>query len=175
MSSTPTVTDSSVLIRPAAEDEFQRVAELTVAAYIDGGHLAADDFYVQHLKQVADRAKHARVLVAEVDSQVAGAVTVTESDGAYAEVSRPGELEFRMLAVAPEFQGRGVARTLVQHILAEAESRPEIHGVALCSVTSMKLAHALYRSEGFIADPTRDFILDVPEKTDRFPFFCRKV
>ena len=80
-----------------------------------------------------------------------------------------------MLAVTPEAQGRGIARALVRHIVAEAASRPEIRAVALCSLKSMTAAHALYESEGFIRDPDRDFALDIPAKRATFPFFIREV
>lgn len=170
-----TTTAGALLIRQAHPEDYQRIAELTISAYVDGGHMQPEDSYVQHLSQVAERAKHARLLVAEADDQVAGSATVTDHDGLYAEVSRPGEMEFRMLAVAPQFQGRGIARALVRHIVAEASARPEISGVALCSLRSMTAAHALYESEGFIRHPDRDFVLNLPGKTASFPFFLREV
>lgn len=170
-----TTTSGTVLIRTAHPEEYQRVGDLTVAAYVDGGHLRTEDFYVQHLMRVSERAENARLLVAELDGRVAGTATVTDHDGPFAEVSRPGELEFRMLAVAPEVQGRGVARALVRHIVAEAADRPEIRAVSLCSLRSMTAAHALYESEGFIRVPDRDFVLDIPAKRDTFPFFIREV
>ncbi|WP_150462135.1 GNAT family N-acetyltransferase [Nesterenkonia ebinurensis] len=175
MSTTPPPAISTALIRIAEPADYQRIGELTVAAYVNGGHMRASDNYVQHLTEVAERAEQARLLVAEVDGVVAGSATVTDYDGAFAEVSLPGEIEFRMLAVAPEFQGRGVARTLVRHIVAQAQSRPQIHGVALCSLRSMTAAHTLYESEGFIRDLRRDFVLNIPHKQATFPFFRREV
>lgn len=134
-----------------------------------------EDSYVQHLAEVTERAEQARILVVEVDGAVAASATLTDYDQPFAEVARPGELEFRMLSVAPEFQGRGIARVLVRHIVAEAASRPEITGIALCSLKSMTAAHALYESEGFIRDPDRDFVLNVPDMHATFPFFGREV
>lgn len=174
-SSMTTTTYSPALMRLAGPEDYTRIGELTVAAYVEGGHLRADDSYVQHLREVAERAEQARVLVAEIDGAVAGSATLTDYDQPFAEVARPGEMEFRMLSVAPEFQGRGVARLMVRHIIAEATARPEITGIALCSLTSMTAAHALYESEGFIRNPDRDFVLNVPEKHATFPFFGREV
>lgn len=164
---------SEVRIRTAQRGDYERIGELTAAAYIEGGHMRPQDRYMEHLHNVADRAERATLLVAEVDGQVAGSVTVTDYQGPYAEVARPGELEFRMLAVAPEYQGRGIARQLVRHIVSEAESRPDIRGITLCSLASMTRAHELYRSEGFVADPGRDFVLMTSEVSARFPFFSR--
>lgn len=170
-----TTTRSTTLVREAHPGDYARIGQLTVASYVDGGHLDAQDLYVHHLSEVAERAQQARVLVAEVDGAVAGSVTVTEYDQPFAEVSRPGEMEFRMLAVAPQHQGRGIARMLVRHIVAEAVSRPEVKAVSLCSLTSMTAAHALYASEGFVRDPDRDFVLQIPGKHATFPFFRREV
>ncbi|TLP78849.1 GNAT family N-acetyltransferase [Nesterenkonia sphaerica] len=170
-----TTTSATVVIRPAHPGEFAQVGELTAAAYVQGGHLQREDSYVQELTRVAERAQSSTVLVAHAEGQLVGTVTVTEAEGPFAEVSRPGELEFRMLAVAPEAQGRGVARALVRHIVAEAAARPEIRAVCLCSLKSMTAAHALYESEGFIREPRRDFVLDIPEKRATFPFFIRSV
>ncbi|GAA1146272.1 GNAT family N-acetyltransferase [Nesterenkonia lutea] len=166
-----------LLIREAARADWDRIAELTVSAYVDGGFLTPEDSYVSHLADVATRASGSRLLVAEVPAgsgtDIAASVAVTDAGGPMAEVARAGEMEFRMLAVAPEHQGRGIARRMVRHIIAEAESRPEIHGLTLCSLTSMTTAHALYRSEGFCEVPERDFWLEA--KDARFPFFLRRV
>lgn len=169
------MSSAAVHVREAGPGDYQRIADLTVAAYVHGGHMRVGDGYVQHLRHVADRAERAQLLVAEVDGAVAGSVTVTDYDGDYAEVARPGEMEFRMLATAPEHQGVGAARHLVRHVVAAAEARDEISAVALCSLTSMTAAHRLYGSEGFTADPSRDFVLITPETTGRFPFFSREV
>ncbi|MCH8562723.1 GNAT family N-acetyltransferase [Nesterenkonia sp. YGD6] len=174
----PAQTDSTQMrIRAATHADWDRIAELTVAAYVDGGFLTAGDSYVSHLSDVETRARSSQVLVAEVPTDdgaaVAAAVAVTDAGGPMAEVARDGEMEFRMLAVAPEHQGRGIARAMVRHIIGLAESRPEIQALTLCSLTSMTTAHALYRSEGFRPMPERDFFL--PEKSARFPFFLREV
>ncbi|MCT1607693.1 GNAT family N-acetyltransferase [Nesterenkonia massiliensis] len=163
------------LIRPAVPADYERIGELTVTAYVDGGFLSPEDSYVVQLRDAASRAQGAQLLVAEVDGEVAASVAITDYGGSYAEVSEPGELEFRMLAVAPDYQGRGIARQMVRRIIALAQAREDIHAVTLCSLTSMTAAHALYRSEGFVEVPERDFILDLPEKKARFPFFIRKV
>ena len=101
-----------MLIRLATPDDFARVGELTVAAYAphtDG----PTDFYIERLRDVASRAQEAEVWVAEIDGQVAGAVTRTPLGSPWREIARDDEAEFRMLAVDPDFQGRGVARSLV--------------------------------------------------------------
>ncbi|MDR5711868.1 GNAT family N-acetyltransferase [Nesterenkonia flava] len=171
----PTV-PAHVNIRTARPEEYERIGQLTAAAYVQGGHLPASDPYMLELADTAARAELTTVLVAVLpDGSVAASATLTEYGAALAEVARPGEMEFRMLAVAPEHQGKGIARMLVRHIISIAEAREDISGIAICSLRSMTSAHALYRSEGFVTDPARDFHLQLPGKTMSFPFFLRKV
>ncbi len=160
-------------IRAAQRSDWDRIAELTVQAYVGGGFLEAGDEYVGHLADVPRRAAEAHVLVAEVNGAVAASVAVTEAGSAMAEVARAGEIEFRMLAVAPEFQGLGIARRIVWHILAIAQQQENVHAVTLCSLPAMTTAHALYRSEGFVEDPSRDLYLEHLQKS--FPFFIRRL
>lgn len=174
----PEAVRAEPVIREARREDWERVAELTVSAYVSGGFLTSGDDYIAQLADVGPRATQATVLVAEVEDEtggpvVAASVSITEAGKLLAEVSRPGEMEFRMLAVHPDFQGRGIARRLVRHILAMAESRPDIDAVALCSLKAMTDAHALYRSEGFVEVPERDFRLE--ESGASFPFFIRTI
>ncbi len=162
---------ASPAIRHAVRSDWDRIAELTVQAYVDGGFLEAGDEYIGHLADVPHRAAESQLLVAEVDGAVAASVAVTEAGSPMAEVARAGEIEFRMLAVAPEFQGRGIARSIVRHILSAAEQQEDVRAVTLCSLTTMTTAHALYRSEGFVEDPARDLYLEHIQKS--FPFFIR--
>lgn len=168
---------ATALIREVEPADYARVAELTAAAYVVGEHMAPDDSYMGSVRDVASRAQAATVLVAEVEGVVAASAAVTDHDGPYAELSRPGEIEFRFLAVDPAYQGRGLARLLVRHIVALAQARPGIDAVTLCSLDSMTAAHALYRSEGFTTDPDRDLVITLEQhgKDGRFPFFIRKV
>lgn len=162
-------------IRAAQPADHQSIADLTVAAYLNGGHLTPDDAYLGQLREVAARGEGAELVVAEVEGAIAGSVTITEHTGPYAEVSRTGEMEFRMLAVSPQFQGAGIARQLLRHVVDTAVQRPGISAVTLCSLASMTAAHQLYRSEGFTEEPHRDFVLAVEGKHARFPFFIRRL
>ncbi|MGQ7786765.1 GNAT family N-acetyltransferase [Nesterenkonia sp. K-15-9-6] len=164
------------VIRPARPDDHARIGELTVAAYVDGGHLSADDPYISQLADVAYRAEHGELIVAEVDGVVAASAVIAWPGDALAELARGTEMEFRMLSVAPAFQGRGIARTMVRHLIGRAE-QAGAEGIVLCSLVSMTAAHRLYRSEGFVEDPSRDLVITREQhgKDARFPFFGRPV
>lgn len=155
------------VIRTATPADYSAIAELTVAAYIDGGYLPAGHPYTEILANAEHRATNARVIVAELhgaggpndptEPVIAGALLITYPGQPYTEIAEPGELEFRMLAVHPDYQGHGVARALVQHVLDTAAADPAIHAVVLTSMQTMTAAHQLYLSAGFARAPERDW------------------
>jgi ribosomal protein S18 acetylase RimI-like enzyme len=109
------------------------------------------------LADAARRARDADLLVAvDADDRLLGTVTVCEPGTPWAEVSRPGELEFRMLAVAPDAQGRGVGERLIRAVLDRAGERG-VPRVVLSSSGYMHVAHRLYHRLGFIRLPCRDW------------------
>ena len=136
------------------------VGELTAAAYLDDGLLAggAGDPYLARLRDAADRAEHAEVLVAAevAEDTVLGAVTFAAPGTRYAELAGPDEGEFRMLAVAPAARGRGVAEALVRACLERARGLG-LRRVVICSQPAMTTAHRLYGRLGFQRVPERDW------------------
>lgn len=158
--STPARTEpatAAAAVRLARPEEYDAVGALTVSAYVAGGHLPADADYTAELREVEQRAAADRteVLVAlDEQGRVAGSVTLAFPGSPYAEVSRDGEAEFRMLAVAPPVSGRGVGTTLVRACLARARG---CTGMALSTQASMGAAHRIYGRLGFHRAPTRDW------------------
>ena len=142
-------------IRLAQQSDYERVGELTVAAYAphtDG----PTDFYIERLRNVATRAREAEVWVAEIDGQVVGAVTRTPLGSPWREIARDDETEFRMLATDPAFQGRGVGRALVAHLIELARANGD-RAIVMSSEAGMVNAHRLYDSMGFRRTPERDW------------------
>ncbi|WP_433613794.1 GNAT family N-acetyltransferase [Dactylosporangium sp. CA-139114] len=146
----------AVRVRLITPDDYDAVSRLTVEAYRADGQLEASPDYAKALADVASRAEAADVLVAEIDGVLLGAVTFTLAGGDYAEASRPGEAEFRMLAVDPAAQRRGVARALVRACLDRAASLG-CSGVAICVRDDNPGAFALYEGFGFARDTSRDW------------------
>lgn len=145
-----------VTIRPATPEDFAAIGELTTAAYVTSGHVAPDDIYAQELVDMAARAHE--LYVADVDGRVAGAVNIVTAGSAHAQVAYDNEGEFRMLAVAPGYQGRGIGRALVQFVLDWAQARG-LRQVALTTMPSMTAAQAMYEAMGFQRAPERDWNL----------------
>ena len=143
-------------VRPARPADHAAVAALTVAAYDADGFLAGDKQYAAELSDVGSRSSRATLLVAaEEGGTVLGAVTFCRPPSPYAEVARPGESEFRMLAVDPAARGRGVGAALVEACLELARAHGD-HALVLSSQPQMRAAHRLYERLGFRPVPERD-------------------
>jgi ribosomal protein S18 acetylase RimI-like enzyme len=143
-----------VLVRPAAPQEHARIGELTASTYLAEGY--ADDGYAEHLRDVTPRAAEATVLVALVDEQVAGSVTVVTQGGPYAEGHDAGTAVIRMLVTDPAFRGQGVGTALVEAAVAQARA-DHCTVVRLSTRETMHAAHRLYERLGFRRTPDRDW------------------
>ncbi|HET6705751.1 GNAT family N-acetyltransferase [Amycolatopsis sp.] len=150
---------SDVEIRPPRPEEYAAAGEVTVLAYEADGHLADDVGYDATLRDVARRVEEAEVLVAvNGTEEVVGTVTIVHPGSGYAEISRPGELEFRMLAVVPWARGRGIGEALIKAVFDRARALG-LGKVVLSSVDRMHSAHRLYERLGFTRLAERDWRL----------------
>ena len=122
------------------------------AAFVD----ADAGGYADKLRDVAARAAAAEVLVAEEAGELLGTVTFVPDGGALGEIAEDGEAEFRMLAVAPAGQGRGVGTALMRHLLDETVRRGRT-GLVCSSQPAMRAAHRVYERLGFRRAPERDW------------------
>ncbi|USX51390.1 GNAT family N-acetyltransferase [Lentzea sp. HUAS12] len=146
---------ADLIIRPATEADLEAVGAVTVEAYRADGVVSGD--YAKVLADATSRFRDAEVVVAQDESgTVLGTVTVVHPGTPYAEISRPGELEFRMLAVSAAARGRGVGETLVRAVIDRAREAGATH-VVLSSSEKMLAAHRLYERLGFTRLPDRDW------------------
>lgn len=148
---------SDLIIRPATEADLPAVGSVTVEAYRVNGYLEGTDDYADKLADAVSRFREAELLVAVDDSgAVLGSVTVVLPGTPYAEISQPGELEFRMLSVAESARGRGVGEALVRTVIDRAKTAG-VGQVVLSSSEKMAAAHRLYQRLGFTRLPERDW------------------
>jgi ribosomal protein S18 acetylase RimI-like enzyme len=148
---------AGVTIRRAEEGELAEVGALTLAAYRADDLIQPDNPYVARLLDTAGRHRDAELLVAVADDgQVLGTVTTCGPGTPYAELSGPGEWEFRMLAVSPAARGRGVASALVTAVLDRAREAGAKR-LVLSSMDRMRTAHRLYERFGFRRAPELDW------------------
>jgi GNAT superfamily N-acetyltransferase len=149
----------TVLVRPVHTSELPEVGELTVEAYAADGFVGADDGYAHHLRDAVTRAREAEVYVAELvdrPGEIAGTVTYCPEGSPWRELARPGEGEFRMLAVAPAARRRGVAEALVGVCLERARETG-CAAVVLSSLPAQQAAHRIYGRLGFRRTPDLDW------------------
>ncbi|MEV0154434.1 GNAT family N-acetyltransferase [Micromonospora sp. NPDC050686] len=150
---------SGLTVRPADPADFPAVARLTVAAYEADGQLKDENSYAGVLADVAARATAGEVLVAVDDATgaVLGSVLFVLPGTPYAELSGPGEAEFRMLAVDPAAQGRGAGVALARACLDRAAELGAT-AVMICVRDGMAArAHRLYERLGFVRIPEKDW------------------
>ncbi|MEP7091603.1 MAG: GNAT family N-acetyltransferase [Nocardioidaceae bacterium] len=149
----------TVIVRPPHPGELDAVGELTVTAYAADELLADDDYYTEHLRDSASRHREAEVYVAELPElpgDVVGTVTFCPQGSPWSELARPGEGEFRMLAVAPTARRRGVAEALVG-VCIERATELGYTAVVLSSLPVQQAAHRIYARLGFHRTPERDW------------------
>ena len=128
---------------------------VTVAAYSDFT-LGPDDPYVGRLRDAAARHRDAELWLAELDGEVVGTVTITPEGSPWREIGRPGEGEFRMLAVAPAVRGRGVGEALMG-LVVDRFRELGADAIVLSSLADMTAAHRMYARRGFERVPERDW------------------
>jgi GNAT superfamily N-acetyltransferase len=149
----------TIVVREAVPAEYDAIGELTVAAYASYIGASDDGGYATELRDVAGRARACPIYVAldpATGRVVGGATYVPGRGNPYAEIERDGEAGVRMLAVAPEAQGRGAGTALAEALVARARSEGR-RGMALLSMTTMTTAHHVYGRLGFARDPSRDW------------------
>jgi ribosomal protein S18 acetylase RimI-like enzyme len=169
-------------VREATEEDFDEIARLTLDAYRALDTWVGDD-YAEHLADVESRAKaeNTLVLVAEDDlpsataltaamvaggdggavraqeRRLLGSVTLTIGGGPYFEwdPAADGDCGFRMLAVDPAVQGRGVGPRLVAECLERARAAG-CRRMVIGSTEWMTTAHRIYERLGFRRAPELD-------------------
>ncbi len=143
-------------IRAVRGPEMAELGELTVTAYRDAGE--TDVSYEPELRNVATRAALVPVLVAveEGTGRLLGGITYVPGPGPYHEGEFGDAAAFRMLAVAGDARGRGVARALVADAIARARADGRT-AIGIFTRPFMTAAHRLYESVGFARVPDLDW------------------
>jgi ribosomal protein S18 acetylase RimI-like enzyme len=154
--SLPTFTQSlssPPMLRSAGSEDIAAIAELTVQAYLDGGHLSPRSPYISTLRDVTGRLDQTVVL--EQDDAIVACVAALPHGHAMAEATQSGEWEFRYLAVNQDYWGSGLGTRLVNAV----EDRARAAGaetVVLRVVDDNPRAKRLYEYLGYHHQPQRD-------------------
>lgn len=144
---------TGITVRPARAEELTAAGAVVRSAYEADGHGGS---YLDVVADARDRSRDAEIVVAvDERAHVVGCVTFVLPGSRWAELSRPGEAEFRMLGVPPQARGRGVGRALTQWCIDRARGHGA-HRLLLRSLPSMTAAHRLYTGLGFRRQPDLD-------------------
>jgi ribosomal protein S18 acetylase RimI-like enzyme len=147
--------ENTLSVDAAHPEDFARIAELTVAVYVDGG--LASDGYTPQLADVAGRASRSDLLVVrDADGRVVGSVALVLT-GDFGEITTSDEeAAFRMLVVDPATRGQGIGELLVTTCLDRARAAGK-RRMVISTDPRMTAAHRLYERLGFTRLPDRDW------------------
>lgn len=152
----------SIHVREAEAHEYDRVAEIMLAAYGTVPGFRLESAYAEELADVAGRVPSTVQIVA-VDSgtdEIVGAVTyLDDATSPYAQPMDKDEAAMRMLGVDPAAQRRGVGAALVHACIERAREQGR-HRLVLHTTEWMTVGHRLYERLGFCRRPERDAMVD---------------
>ncbi|GAB2922856.1 hypothetical protein GCM10027047_20120 [Rhodococcus aerolatus] len=147
---------SWVDVRPAEGDELDRAdGVLRESAAGLGGDVDAADVVAGELGPARDRAATGTVLVAVVDGEVVGTVTVCLPGTPLAGVAGPTEVELGAVAVLTSARGHGVGEALVRTVLAHGIELG-LTGAVVATTPPMVEGRALLARLGFVRVSARD-------------------
>jgi len=151
------VSPASVTVRAALPQEHEAAGEVAGRAYAEGTPEHSEERgYSQVVRATVAAPDPGPVLVALREGRVVGTATLCPPGTRNSELARPGEMEFRFLAVDPAHQGTGVAPALLEAVLDHARAAGAER--AVCFVIDWnESAHRLYRGRGFTRMPDRDW------------------
>ena len=161
MTRVPDHSSSVIIIRDASDNERETIRELTLRAYAEYAEIMKPESWLALSQALHDAlASDAPVerIVADDDGRIVGSAMLyapeTNAYGALA--SRSAAPEIRLVAVAPEARGRGIAKALVDECIRRARTQGA-REVGLHTSRSMSAAMAMYANLGFVRAPERDF------------------
>ncbi|MFC7063189.1 GNAT family N-acetyltransferase [Halobacillus seohaensis] len=149
------------IVRDAKKDELPYIREQRIKAYSEH----AESISVEHwqaLKQAissdADIGDGVELIVAELEGEIVGSVALfpANTDAYEGYVDELDYPELRVLAVAPEARGEGVALALVNECIRRTKGKG-FESIGLHTADFMKSAIQLYQRIGFERLPQYDF------------------
>jgi len=132
-----------------ASDERQ-VNELALSAFAQYACEYEDwEGFSRKISQMSKLAESAELIVAEMDSQIVGAIVYVGPNKPKAEFFKPEWAIIRMLVVVPESRGKGIGQALTDICLKRAE-RDQSEILALHTSKIMRVALSMYLKMGFV-------------------------
>jgi GNAT superfamily N-acetyltransferase len=149
-----------LLLREARPDDFDNVSRLMRDAYQQYENFLPPEawkFYVEDMMDVRRRLDESQLIVAELDGQLAGTVTLYLDAGHLSQGGWPGGWAgIRLLAVHPAYRGRGIGRALMEECIRRCRDQG-IATIGLHTTEMMDVARRMYEKMGFVRLPEFDF------------------
>jgi GNAT superfamily N-acetyltransferase len=150
---------TGLIMRNARPEELDKVALIIRDAYRqyeENVPASAWQAYLEDSMDVRSRLPASELIVAEIDGHLAGTVTFyPEAVNSYEDWPRGWAL-VRLLAVHPDYRGRGIGRALLEECIWRCRERG-ISTLALHTSLMMNVALRLYEKMGFRRVPEFDF------------------
>jgi GNAT superfamily N-acetyltransferase len=158
-----TMDDATVVVRDARAEDRPSAQAVTLAAYQEYARdmpAVAWENYRRNQWETVGNPAPAEHIVAELEGAIAGSVLLlppVEHVSPVPGVTWSNEWpEVRLLAVAPEARGRGIARVLMAECVQRARSAGFKY-LTLHTSDEMQVAGRLYARLGFVRYPELDF------------------
>lgn len=141
----------TILLRDATPGDFTSIASISVAAYQEyANYLTVGNWQKmqQSLSNVSLTAKTADFIVAKLEDDVVGAVAYYPLGRSNPKFFQSSWASLRLLAVAPNYRGKGIGRLLTQAGIERAK-KDNAAGIGLYTSELMTTAQKMYGKLGF--------------------------
>lgn len=150
-----------MIIRDAREEELTIIREQRVLAYEEHAKKIPEGHWLSLKKMLSsdtDVKPGVEQIVADLDGKIVGSVSLfpAKIDAYGGQVEELEYPEIRMLAVAPEARGKGVATKLIAECIHRSKKQG-FHSIGLHTGQFMEDAMRLYEHLGFERLPQFDF------------------
>ena len=145
-----------MIIREARPDEYPAIGELRVTAYRALGLLPEGSDYIDTLRGFGFGTDCAVLVATDETGGLLGTIAIEWFDPSSELAKDETEADVRAFAVAPQGQGRGVGRSLLQAVIERADKRG-LRRLRLCTNPVMQAAQHLYQTTGFSRTPELDW------------------
>ena len=149
-----------LLIRDAHMEELDRVSLVIKDAYLEYKESFPPEHWESYLENIIDvhsRFGVAELIVAEMNRQVVGTVTLYIDASLSSQEQWPrGWASIRLLAVHPTYRSRGIGRALMEECIRRCRQQ-NIKTIGLHTTEIMSVARKMYERMGFVRVPEYDF------------------
>jgi ribosomal protein S18 acetylase RimI-like enzyme len=149
-----------LIIRDARPDELDAVSLLLKDAYLQYENFFRQETWKQYLADIVDvrsRLGKSDLIVAELDHQLAGCMTLyLDGSQSFPEAWPKGWAVIRLLAVHPEYRDQGLGHALMDECIRRCR-QARIAAIGLHTAEIMDIARRIYEKMGFVRFTESDF------------------